>query len=121
PALPSLWGAQDTVSEHRRRYTRRSLRRLFAQVAPSGYRIRYFNTLLFPAVGAVRWSRRVLGGAGRARSDFDDNRPGLVNELLARVFGLERHLINRAAVPVGVSLMATYRAPRASTDVPTAG
>src|SRR5262249_61416297 len=31
PAWPSLWGGQDIVSHHRRRYTKRTLREVFAQ------------------------------------------------------------------------------------------
>jgi 2-polyprenyl-3-methyl-5-hydroxy-6-metoxy-1,4-benzoquinol methylase len=48
PALPSVWGGQDVVSEHRRRYTRSTLKRLFDAANLSGYRITYFNSLLFP-------------------------------------------------------------------------
>ncbi len=113
PALPGLWGAQDVASRHRRRYTKRSLARLFRNNAWPGYRVGYFNTLLFPVVGAVRWSRRAWGSRDRVRSDFFDNRPGLLNEVLAGVFGLERYWINHARIPIGVSLVATSRPPRA--------
>jgi len=112
PALPSLWGGQDVVSEHRRRYTRRSLKQLFNGAGISGYRINYFNTFLFPLAAGVRLSRRALGKGNRPRSDFDDNQPGLVNEVLASLFGAESWLVNRASFPLGVSLVATYRPPR---------
>jgi len=107
PALPSLWGGQDLISEHRRRYTKRSLRQLLESSGLSEYRITYFNTLLFPVTAAVRWSRRVRRKADQPRSDFDDNRPGPLNEILASVFSSERFLINRAPLPAGVSLLAT--------------
>jgi hypothetical protein len=45
--------------------------------------------------------------AERARSDFDDTGPGLANEALAAVFALERHLVPRVTLPIGVSLLAT--------------
>lgn len=109
PALPSLWGGQDVVSAHRRRYTRRALARLCRAAGLPACEIRYFNTLLFPLVGLIRWSRRALGLAGRARSDFEDTRPGALNELLGRVFSLEGHLINRVPAPVGVSLLVKYK------------
>ena len=109
PAMPSLWGRQDVVSEHRRRYTRGTLTRLFESVALRGCRVHYFNSLLFPAVAMVRWTRRAVGAAEGERSDFDDGRPGLVNEALERLFASERHLIGRIPMPVGVSLMATVR------------
>jgi SAM-dependent methyltransferase len=109
PALPSLWGAQDTINLHRRRYTRASLRDAFARAGLPAPRMTYFNTLLFPVVAAVRWSRKALGLADRMRTDFDDNRPGMINDALERLFAAERHLIRHAALPVGVSLLATLR------------
>ncbi|MEO8378953.1 MAG: class I SAM-dependent methyltransferase [Acidobacteriota bacterium] len=109
PALPSLWGGHDILSEHRRRYTRKTLQLLFAASSLPPGRISYFNTVLLPMVAAVRWSRRALGLEGRARSDFDKTRPGVLNEALARIFGLESLFINWARLPVGVSLLATCR------------
>jgi ubiquinone/menaquinone biosynthesis C-methylase UbiE len=49
-ALPSLWGGQDVVSEHRRRYTKRSFVCLFKNAGLSKYHVQYFNTLFFPLV-----------------------------------------------------------------------
>jgi SAM-dependent methyltransferase len=109
PAMPSLWGKQDVISEHRRRYTRRTLKALFDAVALRGCRVHYFNSVLFPAVAAVRWTRRAVGRLGDEHSDFDDSHPGLVNETLERLFASERHLIGRVPMPLGVSLMATVR------------
>lgn len=109
PGMPSLWGGQDLISEHRRRYTKRSLRRLFESSGLSDYRITYFNTLLFPLVAAVRWSRRLRRKAQQPVSDFDNHRPGTLNEILALVFSSERFLIDRAPLPIGVSLLATCR------------
>ena len=116
PALPSLWGGQDVVSEHRRRYTRRSLGRLFNDARLSNYRLKYFNTILFPLAAFVRWNRRLRGLANRPRSDADDNRPGLVNDTLAWIFGLESHFINHLPTPIGVSLLARYRPPERSVN-----
>ena len=109
PALPSLWGAQDEINHHRRRYTRRTLRDAFAAARLPPPHVTYFNTILFPVVAAVRWGRRAIGLAERMRTDFDDNRPGLANDLLAGVFASERYLMRRIALPIGVSLLATVR------------
>ena len=111
PALPSLWGGQDVVSEHRRRYTRHSLSHLFSEARLSNYRLQYFNTLLFPLVAFVRWPRRALGLGTRQRSDAEDNHPGLINDTLAWIFGAESYFINYAPTPIGVSLVARYRPP----------
>jgi SAM-dependent methyltransferase len=106
PAMPSLWGSQDMVSHHRRRYTRRGLRDLFRRSGFPQTRISYFNTFLFPLVAAVRWTRALLGQRNRLRTDFEDNRPGAINGLLGAVFGLERHFVNHVQMPIGVSLFA---------------
>jgi SAM-dependent methyltransferase len=110
PALPSLWGRQDEVSEHYRRYTRRSLLDLFARAGLHRPRITHFNTLLFAPVAAVRWTRRALGTSSAGGSDFAKNRPGLLNDLLAHLFAAERHLVGRVPLPAGVSLLAMLRA-----------
>jgi SAM-dependent methyltransferase len=112
PALPSLWGRQDVVSHHRRRYTRRSLNEAFRQAGLGRPRLSYFNTLLFPAIASTRWWRRCLGSENQAATDFEMNRPGRFNDALAAVFAFERHLLFRVPLPFGVSLMATYRVPR---------
>jgi SAM-dependent methyltransferase len=108
PALPSLWGRQDTVSHHRRRYTRGSLADAFRRAGLARPRLTYFNTLLFPPIAAVRWSRRLVGVEGSG-SDFDDTRPGLVNGLLTKIFAAERFLVPRARLPFGVSLLGLCR------------
>jgi SAM-dependent methyltransferase len=108
PALPSLWGNQDVVSHHKRRYTARSLAGAFARAGIPLTWSSYFNTALFPAVAAVRWSRRLLG-SGQAESDFESGSPGAVNEILARVFAAERHLVGRVRLPAGVSLIGVAR------------
>jgi SAM-dependent methyltransferase len=112
PALQSLWGGQDVVSEHRRRYTRGSLVRLFDVLDLSGETVSYFNTLLFPLIASVRLGRRAMCFSERAESDFKGARPGLLNQALEVVFGSEKYLIGRTPLPIGVSLMATYRLPR---------
>ena len=109
PALPSLWGTQDVVNHHRRRYTKRTLLDAFARAGLPRPRSTYFNTLLFPPIAAVRWIRRALGQTEGTQSDFEDNRPGVANELLRAVFAAERHLVGRVPLPIGVSLLATTR------------
>ena len=79
PALPSLWGAQDIVSHHHRRYTKRSLRALFTRAGLPAPELTYFNTLLFPALAAVRWLARARKLSAHPPSDFENNRPGLAN------------------------------------------
>ena len=112
PALPSLWGAQDVVSHHRRRYTRATLCDAFVRAALSPAGVTYFNSVLFPPIAAVRWARRLWPPRGPVRSDFEDTRPGLTNRLLAAAFGAESHLVGRVPLPVGASLLALARRER---------
>jgi SAM-dependent methyltransferase len=54
PAFMFLYGLQDEVSEHKRRYRKRPLEDLLRR---SGFQVEYasyFNTLLFPPIVAVR-------------------------------------------------------------------
>ena len=95
------------MSHHRRRYTKRTLRGLFARAGLPAPEVTYFNTLLLPPLAAVRWLARARGPSTEPPSDFEKNRPGLANELLARVFALERHLLRHLSLPLGVSLLAT--------------
>ena len=106
PALQFLWGNQDVISHHRRRYT---LREVEARVRTAGFtprRLSYFNALLFPAVAAVRVARRLRGEPqGPVKSDFTMTKPGLVNDVLARVFASEGRVLTRWRLPVGVSVV----------------
>jgi SAM-dependent methyltransferase len=102
PAFPRLWSRHDERHHHFRRYTRASLQEV-AQKA--GLRLRYasyFNFFLFPLAVATRALKRLMG------SDTpDDTMPSaMVNAVLKRIFGLERHLIGRLHLPVGLSLAA---------------
>ena len=112
PACPSLWGDQDEVSQHRRRYTSRSLRKAFVAAGLGEPQLTYFNTLLFPAVAVVRWGRRLLHLAPRGRSDFEMGKPGHVNDALAELFGWESRLMARVPLPIGVSLAAVWHPSR---------
>jgi len=109
PALPSLWGRQDRLSEHRRRYSRKSLSAMFMKAGLPLPAVTYFNCFLFPPIAILRWFRRLCGGAESARSDFETNRPVWTHDLLAMVFAWERHFVGRVRFPLGVSLLATAR------------
>ena len=79
PALPSLWGNQDVVSHHRRRYTSRSLAAAFRRAGLDLTWQSYFNTVLFPAIASVRWTRRALGRVAGDDSDFESgSKPSVI-------------------------------------------
>ncbi len=113
PAFMFLYGLQDEVSEHKRRYRRRPLVALLRQ---SGFRVdyaSYFNTLLFPPIAAVRVFRRLFprepAPARNGASDFDLRLPGVLESALQKLFALERHAIGNAALPFGISIFCAAK------------
>jgi SAM-dependent methyltransferase len=106
PAFQFLWGNQDVISHHRRRYT---LAQVEQRIRAAGFvpkRLSYFIALLFPAVAAVRVARRLRGEPkGEIKSDFTMTKPGFVNDTLTRVFAAEGRLLARWRLPVGVSIV----------------
>ncbi len=115
PANPWMWGAQDEVSHHFRRYTSATLRAAIADGGLELERITHFNTLLFPPIAAIRLLRRLpplKPAAGDVQSDFGmPGGEGGLNRLLAGLFGLEARWLRRGGFPFGVSLLAVARAP----------
>jgi SAM-dependent methyltransferase len=109
PAFPFLWGPQDEISHHYRRYVRADLRRRLHDAGFRVLRASYFNTFLFPAIAAIRVGRRALPAAPDLRSDFGIG-PRRVNAAMARVFAAEAPLIERIDLPFGVSLLALCEA-----------
>ena len=112
PAFAWMWGRQDTINHHKRRYRGPDLAHLFTDQGMEIRKFTYLNTLLFPVVAAVRLFRRVVPERnGELVSDFSMTKPGRVNTLLAKLFGVEAHLIRRWNLPVGVSLLCVARKP----------
>lgn len=114
PAYPWMWGRQDTINHHKRRYRADEFANLFRDNGLEIVRFTYLNTLLFPVVAAVRVFRRFVPDKGELVSDFAMTKPGPMNSLLGKFFGLESHLIGRWNLPVGVSLLCLARKPQLS-------
>jgi SAM-dependent methyltransferase len=106
PAYGFLWGLQDEVAHHKRRYVARQLSDRIEAAGLEIRRLSYFNTALFLPIAIVRLLRRVKTSAPGVRSDFDMTRPGRLNEALARVFASEAWIVERADLPFGVSIVA---------------
>lgn len=105
PAYRWLWSAHDVALGHRRRYTARELRRLVERAGYAVERVSYFNTLLFPAVALARAWKRLTGD-----TSHDLHRPAPAwNRGLGRLFALERHVVPRAPLPFGASLLLLAR------------
>lgn len=114
PANRWMWGAQDEISHHCRRYRSRELRRRLQEADLDLAYMSYFNTILLPPIAAVRLSRRLRPPPEEVRSDFEMAREGPTNRLLARVLSAEAAWLRRRRLPVGVSLVAVAGAATSS-------
>lgn len=113
PAFRFLWGPQDDISHHFRRYRARELERRATEAGLVPRRVSYFNMVLFPAIATIRLLRfNRMANADRHRSDFELNRSsGMLNSALARLFGLESYLVARRKLPFGVSVLCLATKP----------
>ena len=111
PAYRFLWGRQDEISRHRRRYLASDVRQRVADAGFSIHRLTYLNTILFPIIAAIRLFRRWRGPrpGETLRSDFSMTEPGRLNDLLAIVFAWESSLLPHVDLPYGVSVLCIAR------------
>lgn len=113
PAFEWMWGRQDVVAHHKRRYRADGVRELMQGSGFEIVRLSYFNFLLFPPIAGIRLAARLSRRDDAERSDFDRHGgTGRVNAALARVFGSEAGLLKRRDLPFGVSIVAVGRKPR---------
>jgi SAM-dependent methyltransferase len=106
PAHQWMWSAHDVVNHHKRRYSKRALRRLIESSPLRLETIGYFNSLLFPLAVADRLASKLRG-----KDDADLKLPSPpLNAALEAVFAAERHLVGRLPLPPGLSLFAVASA-----------
>jgi len=106
PAHSWMWSAHDVVNHHKRRYSKRSLKRLIEASPLKLETLGYFNSLLFPLAVAERLSSKALG-KDNAEVKLP---PALLNSALERAFAAERYLIGRVPMSMGLSLFAVASA-----------
>ena len=106
PAFMFLWGVQDDVSNHRRRYTLPGLLKVVEAAGFAVERASYANISFFVPVLAVRTSMRWLGL--RSASEYGINIP-LMNTPFSWLFGAERFVLKRGRFPFGVSAVCVAR------------
>lgn len=107
PAHELLWGRQDELGHHFRRYSRPALLSTVEAANLRVERITAFNSiLLLPIVVG----RAVLRLAGRWAPENENDVGGpLARKVLEAIFGLEVPLVSRCDLPVGVSLAVVAR------------
>ena len=107
PALRLLWGLQDEVSHHRRRYGRGELRAVVAGAGLDVERLTFFNTLLFPPILVARLAMRVR--PPRALRSENEIGGRVANRIAELIFSAEAPFLERADLPIGVSLACVAR------------
>lgn len=108
PAYPWMWSDHDLLHHHKRRYLRPAFRTLFADAGLRVARATYFNTLLFPAIGAVRLARKIARSSG---GDDEAMPSAPLNSLLRKIFGAEKFLLKAGDLPFGVSILVLAQKP----------
>jgi SAM-dependent methyltransferase len=114
PAYPFLWSVFDKMNHHKRRYTRKSLKR---SLAASGFRVvrmTHMNTFLFPALAGARLVEKVGGREPRTpaerRAALDRwFRVGPLNGVLEAIFSSEGRWLAVGDLPFGASILALVR------------
>ena len=108
PAYMWLWGQQDVVNQHRRRYTQGELTQKLRSANFTVERTTYFNTFLFPPIAAVRLLAHIRRRAPARDGDFT-YAPSSSNALLFNLFASERIFLRFFDFPFGVSVFAAAR------------
>lgn len=103
PAIPALWGPQDIVAHHRRRYQRQSFFELVTNARLQILTCFYFNYLLFVPIWAAR---KLLLAFGIAVQSENAINTALINRVLTWLFLADVRFARRLQVPFGVSLCA---------------
>jgi SAM-dependent methyltransferase len=108
PAFMFLWGVQDDVSHHRRRYTLRGLRRTVRAAGFEVERATYANLSFFAPIFAGRMLMRATGLRPASENNIN---VGALNGVLGRVLGAESKLLRHINFPFGVSALCVARLP----------
>lgn len=108
PAYGWAWSDHDVRLGHRRRYTRAQLRRVAEEAGLVVQRCTHFHSWLVPPAFAIR--KTPLGRLQRGSAEEASMGSPAVNRLLQRVTDLERRVLRRTDLPVGLSILLVARA-----------
>jgi SAM-dependent methyltransferase len=107
PAFQLLWGLQDDVSHHQRRYRMPNLLGKLLAAGLSPQRYFYFNYLLFLPILVARLLMRLL--RVRVASENELN-PGWLNRILLPLFLFDIRTATLLKPPIGVSALVVAKA-----------
>ena len=106
PAFMFLWGVQDDVSNHRRRYTLDGLKLVVTQAGFEIERATYVNISFFAPILLGRLLMRATGFRPASENNLTI---GALNGLLGRILGAESSILRHMNFPFGVSAICVAR------------
>lgn len=106
PAFMFLWGVQDDISNHRRRYTLKELKQVVTEAGFEVERATYVNISFFTPILLGRLLMRATG----VRPESENNITiGFLNGALGKFFAAERGPLRYLNFPFGVSIICVAR------------
>ncbi len=108
PAFKSLWGWQDEVSGHHRRYSPAAIRNRLTNSGLDVVRTTCMNTLLTLPIFAARKMLRLTNLAPRSENQI---LPDVLNPILYAIFAVEKPIVCRWDIPFGTSVVCLARRP----------
>lgn len=102
PAHMFLYGAHDRIMHHCRRYSKKNLSNIIKRSGLGIDKLTYFNTILFPAFLFTRFIDLVFTPS--STMGYELPHP-FINELLYRIFRMEKKIINNHDLFAGASLL----------------
>lgn len=106
PAFMFLWGVQDDISNHRRRYTLPELRRVLKEAGFEVERATYANITFFLPILLGRLLMRATGFRPASENNLTI---GSLNGALGRLLGAESGVLRYLNFPFGVSIVCVAR------------
>ena len=106
PAFRSLWGIQDEVTFHKRRYSRHEIVNKLQQEGFEITKSSYFNFFLFFPILLGRKLIRAFGL--KVDSENKINSP-IINLVLKTIFSFEPYILKYVSFPFGVSILCIAR------------
>ncbi len=108
PAFMWLHSSHDRAYHTDRRFTPGEVRGRLEEAGLEPLRVTCWNSVLFPAAVAVRLLRRLTRPEG---SDLAAGSAAAAGPLFGAAFALERALLRRVPLPLGLSVFAVARRP----------
>lgn len=106
PTFMFLWGLQDDVSHHRRRYRLSELRRVLEEAGFEIERTTYANITFFLPILLIRQLMRVTGIKAESENNINVS---AFNGVLGKLLGAESWVLRYVNLPFGVSGLCVAR------------